>query len=520
MIPNQSIFAPLTATFPPALQEVEVTQSVAIPEIQIIGLPSREVQESIARVKSALTRSGYEIPRRRVLINLVPASIRKSETGVDLAIALKLASEIAGPSPRQSQSERVFAWGELGLHGDIRPCGRIHTLLGLLIAAPMDRVILHPEDARAVETIARARDFAFREKVAAIFAKVQACEHLRDAVAGLHTPCTTRPPSEPPAPLDLPTPAPPPLFPLPTHLERRVLASLLGRHPTLILGPKGTGKSTLIDWFVALSPRPSSETLLRAQSMVEATTVPLAPAAVESREWVRKVSPHVHPRALIGGYSGAHFRPGELALAEGGLLVCDEFLEWRRDSREALREPLETKRVRVSSARGTTVLHCDFHWIGVSNLCACGGIPDRYAKEFGIDAQLRARCRCTVAQAERYLGKLSGPLLERIDLVLFVDGRIDAHPEASIPHPERLLQRARERWPSGADSPAQVHAIFEAALPELVQARLGEAVERLSLRGRHRLTRLARSFGWLDGCETALPEHYAEALQCRPEGLR
>jgi magnesium chelatase family protein len=198
------------------------------------------------------------------------------------------------------------------------------------------------------------------------------------------------------------------LLPLPTRAERVLKLSLIGKHHVLLLGPKGIGKSESIKWYQALLPDSPPEQIWQRLIISENRDL-----ALDFSSPVRRVHAQVKPSHLLGSFSNKGYQPGELALAHGGLFIADEFMEWPRDSKETLREPLQTKKIFLTRIKGQIECAADFQMIATGNLCPCGGLPPVYR---GDTPARKFSCRCRASEVNHYLSKLSGPVLDRIDL--------------------------------------------------------------------------------------------------------
>jgi magnesium chelatase family protein len=485
---------------------VEYSSRFQVPGFQILGLPSPEIQEARDRIISAFQASNLEFPKKRILINLAPASIRKSGTGHDLAIALKILSEsIELPFPPP-----VIARGELGLDGTIRPSGRMAHLISLLESGfPGSKdatLILGRADARELRRLLDWRaENGFQNPS---FQSLIEVEHLRDLCSP-----SSRSAPDPEAraggPFQNPFPNEgnsPQLLPLSAFLQRVLKVACTGRHHTLLLGPKGTGKSACLDWFRALAPAPGPlpawERALYQESRNESPGFDPP---------VRQVHSQVRPAQLLGSFHSGSFRAGELSMAHGGLLFADEFPEWPRDSKECLREPLQSEGFHLTSVRGTLRAKCDLQLIGSGNLCPCGGLPLRFRS---LAPGASSGCRCSMTEVNRYLSRLSGPILDRIDLWALDSGGSRPMPAETVAADSIRLEVAKARNLVLAAHGSLSSRIPPAKLERLVP-RSRETARVLdssgSLRNRHKLIRIACSIAALEGRESPADPHFREA---------
>jgi magnesium chelatase family protein len=517
------IAAPLNTEADPALQFVEVATSLQLPSFHIIGLPSPEVSEARERVRAAIEASELEFPRRRVVLNLSPASVKKRGTGLDLAMALAILAERDPPGP-ESVANSVAAWGELGLDGTLKPAAQLTRALYACWEAGIERLFLaRAELAAALERLAWIRESG--ELAGAPPALVPA-DSLREAwrllesrEGAVELPEAVTVPRLPAAPAGV-------LLPLPPSTERAVAVASAGSHHLLLLGPRGTGKSHALEWRVALQPPAAARESLRQVLLAELQ----GNVGVRlERTPVRRVSSHARAQALLGGAISGVLRPGEFTLAHGGLLVADELPEWSRDCREALREPLERGLVTLTRAalsragQGVELPAC-FTLAANGNLCACGGWPTRFPSP--SEGAKPPRCRCSPVLRESYLGRLSGPILDRLDLVVLSSAPGPRSRRASPASLDRLgllretVSRARARAESRWGAPPG--RLPAGKLEELLRSEerwRGWLDDRgnASLRSRHKSLRVALTLSAWDGADAPTEAHFAEAACYRPE---
>ncbi|MGZ3707792.1 MAG: magnesium chelatase domain-containing protein, partial [Bdellovibrionota bacterium] len=344
------IAAPLNSEAQPVLQWIEIASSLQIPHFQIIGLPGPEVAEARERIRAAIDSSGFEFPRRRVVLNLSPASIRKRGTGLDLAMAIAV---LASHGDKTIPAQEWVAWGELGLDGAIKPAYQtVRTLSAAWTAGVKNLLISSGDLSEFQDALHWMRDAQHWEHPEP---RLHAAEHLRDAwelILHPEAPPMNRPEGRT---LAISSDHLPSLLPLSTALERALATSAVGLHHFLVLGSRGTGKSHAMEWLTTLFPKMSAALCLDhaiLSELMDAHGHPVGRSAPDIAP-IRRISPQARPSALIGGTSAVHLRPGEFSLAHGGILIADEFPEWPRDSREALREPLERGKITITRASGS-----------------------------------------------------------------------------------------------------------------------------------------------------------------------
>lgn len=472
---------------------VEVHLANGLPSLTLVGLPETEVREARDRVRAALQTCGFDFPQKRITVNLAPADLPKESGRFDLPIALGIlaASE---QLPRQALADHEFA-GELSLSGELRP---IRGALAMCHrAAGSGRAFVLPLDnADEAALVSGARVLAARSLL-------EVCAHL-----------TCGPP--------LAVHAAPPLasaVAVPDLAEvkgqvpakRALEIAAAGGHSLLMSGPPGAGKSILAARLPGILP-PMSE-----EEAIESAAVHSLAGVFVLSGWRRRPfqAPHhsASVAALVGG--GGVPQPGEISLAHHGVLFLDELPEFERRALEALREPLETGQVRIARALQRVEFPARFQLIAAMNPCPCGW--------FGHPS---GKCRCTPDQVLRYRGRLSGPLLDRIDLLLDVPavGEADlssrARTEASSIVRARVAaararQQARQGKANALLSPDEVerHCAPDAAGAHLLR----RAMEQLGLTARayHRVLKVARTIADLASEETVRGRHIAEAIHYR-----
>ncbi|MBW1882523.1 MAG: YifB family Mg chelatase-like AAA ATPase [Deltaproteobacteria bacterium] len=482
--------------------EVEVRISSQLPRVEIVGLPEAAVRESVSRVRGAIAATGLNFPDRRVTVNLAPAELRKTGAGLDLPIAIGVLAA-SGLIEANALSCRAFV-GELALDG------RLRATRGTLAA------VLAVRDAGATEAIVPT--VSAQRACRAPGIQVFGAEHLTQVLAHLAGE-TALPVVQPQACAQTgagqATREPECLSDIrgQSHAKRALEVAAAGGHGLLLMGPPGTGKTLLARRLPGLLPPLAATEWLESFCILDASDL-LAPDQ-ETPHTPPFRAPHHSASAagLLGG--GNPIRPGEVTLAHNGVLFLDELPEFDRRCLESMREVLEQGVVRIARANFRCELPARFQLIAAANPCPCGyyGSPDR-------------DCRCDDATLARYRRRLSGPLLDRIDLSI----QLGAVPwsilrgKASGPSTHEVRQRVAEaRDRQRARHIPNNAAIPDARLDDLVRADhaglelLGQAVEglHLSARAARRVLRVARTVADLTGRETTGSEAIAEALQMR-----
>jgi magnesium chelatase family protein len=531
------IYAPLTSEQNPELQRIEIASSFQLPGFHIIGLPSPEVAEAKERIRAALESSGFELPKRRVVLNLSPASIRKRGTGLDLAMALAVLTLGEADASGSGRAPQVAAWGELGLDGSIKSAGQPSRALYATWECGIDYLLVSPDDFDRMKVIRRwietARMLLTAAPVIVPVSNLQDAWECLDKIrqkswTGAENSALLLQETPQSRPADISSQ----LLPLSPSLERTVSIAAAGQHHLMLLGAKGVGKSHALEWLIHLQPESPAQLKVHRALLSELRQSSGSLGGMEEADLcrlpVRRVSSTVRPSALIGNATSQWIRPGEFSLAHGGLLIADEFPEWSRDSREALREPLERGKITVTRAKGSIEYPARFAFAANGNFCPCGGWPPEYPIPFELQQEKKKvpRCRCGHRQRNDYKARLSGPILDRIDLLALVGSHLPPNGARTKGTPDLLeilqdkVRRSQEiqlrQWGSisgllggpEVEALVQSHPAWEASLERLM---LG------SLRTRHKTIRIALTLAAWD--ETEVPEgrHFIEASTYRPE---
>lgn len=478
---------------------VEVHLAPGLPGFTIVGLPDTEVKEARDRVRAAIQNARFEFPQRRLTINLAPADLPKESGRFDLPMALGILVA-SGQVERTLLMHCEFA-GELSLTGELRP---IRGALAMAWrAAGSGRSFVLPADNAPEAALVRN-------------AVVLPARNLLEVCAHLNGRQTLAPYAGEPLATE-------PDYPCLSEVKGQVQAkralevAAAGAHSLLMVGPPGTGKSMLAARFPGLLPPMTEEEALESAA-VQSVTGGFRPC-----QWGRRPfrQPHhsASAAALVGG--GSDPRPGEISLAHHGVLFLDELPEFERRVLEALREPLESGQVTVSRAARRADFPARFQLIAAMNPCPCGHLGDP-----------GGRCRCTPDQVARYRGKLSGPLLDRIDLTIEVPAlreqelqeRAAGEPSAAVRTrvvAARARQQARQGKPNSLLTPREIDAVCTADDAGLALLRQAAARLNLSVHAYHRILKVARTIADLAASPAIASAHVAEAIHYRrPDSQR
>lgn len=491
---------------------VEVDISSGLPKTTIVGLPDAAVDEARERVRSAIRNAGAGFPTKRVTVNLAPAHIRKEGAGYDLPIAVGML--VATGQICESAVEDTLFLGELALDGELRHVRGVLSVTAAARDAEVRRIVVPKVDAEEASLIDGI--------------EVVAVDSLRDWI---EIATEERPVA------DAIWPATPAVTDDPgssfdghnfsdvrgqEHVKRALEVAAAGGHNLLMCGPPGAGKTLLASCLPGILPPLSSAEALEVTKIASVAGQTEGSALVRERPFR---APHhtISNAGLVGG--GQRLRPGEVTMAHRGVLFLDELPEFSVRALEAMRQPLEDRCITISRAHGTVTYPADICLVAAMNPCPCGN--------FGSDQH----CTCTDGAVYRYQHRISGPVLDRIDLFVGVprvdvqklmeaDGAVAPSTEPSSAVRARVVAARNqqiERYGAGGPnanaslSAREVGAHCSDMLDDRARTLIQEAIDRLRLsaRGYHRVLKVSRTIADLAGAETISAQHVAEAVQYR-----
>ncbi|MFC2000114.1 YifB family Mg chelatase-like AAA ATPase [Chloroflexota bacterium] len=499
------VYSAATVGLDGQLVEVEVDISSGMPLMTIVGLPDTAVQEARERVRAAIRNSGLIFPPRRKTINLAPADLKKEGPVYDLPIAVGLL--LCSEQIATDVSQTLFL-GELSLDGSLRHAPGILPMVALAREKGLSTVVVPPSDAREASLVEGV-------EVIPVASLSELVSHFRgDSPIPAYIPDDSEQPEAPQGwhVVDLVH------IKGQEHAKRALEVAAAGGHNVIMSGPPGSGKTMLARSLPTVLPKMTIDESLEVTRIYSVTGLLPSDTPLIAQRPFR--SPHytISQAGLVGG--GRYPRAGEISLSHRGVLFLDEFPEFGHTTLEVLRQPMEDRVVTISRAQGSLTFPANFMLVAAMNPCPCGFYGDP-VKE----------CRCSSGEVTRYQKRISGPLLDRIDIFVEVprleyeelsDDTYGERSEAARSRVERARQIQRDRFQGtrlvcNADmTPVEVREYC--SMETSAQALLKMAMKQMSLSARafHRIIKLSRTIADLEGTSIIEAHHLAEALQYRP----
>lgn len=486
---------------------VETDVSDGLPSFEMVGLLNSEVKEARERVRSAIKNTGYLLPPKRITVNLSPADIRKEGSSFDLPIAVSILTSLGLVNKKNGGDDKILIAGELSLSGEILP---MNGVLPMVLAAREKgiRKFIVPKINAKEGAVVDDVEIYGMSSLRDVISFMNGSEYEKEPYIDFYTMYDNG--EEKDGELDFSD------ISGQESVKRAAKIAVAGMHHMLLIGTPGSGKSMIAKRIPGILPKPDMEECMEI-TKIHSIAGELKGTSIKLKRPFRSPHHSVTDKALIGG--GTNPKPGEITLAHRGVLFLDELAEFRRETIDSLRQPLETGEVIINRLNGTYVFPAAIMLVAATNPCKCGYYPDRN------------RCSCSEVQVKNYLGKISGPILDRIDIsvitpTVMVDdlskktGETSEEIRVAI-EKVRKIQEDRffeEKFRFNSEIPPAKLDVY-CKMTDKAKNVMNRAYKAygLSVRSYHKLIRVARTIADLDDAYYIEEKHIAEALGYRTE---
>lgn len=486
---------------------VETDVSDGLPSFEMVGLLNSEVKEARERVRSAIKNTGYLLPPKRITVNLSPADIRKEGSSFDLPIAVSILTSLGLVNKKNGGDDKILIAGELSLSGEILP---MNGVLPMVLAAREKgiRKFIVPKINAKEGAVVDDVEIYGMSSLRDVISFMNGSEYEKEPYVDFYTMYDKG--EEKDGELDFSD------ISGQESVKRAAKIAVAGMHHMLLIGTPGSGKSMIAKRIPGILPKPDMEECMEI-TKIHSIAGELKGTSIKLKRPFRSPHHSVTDKALIGG--GTNPKPGEITLAHRGVLFLDELAEFRRETIDSLRQPLETGEVIINRLNGTYVFPAAIMLVAATNPCKCGYYPDRN------------RCSCSEVQVKNYLGKISGPILDRIDIsvitpTVMVDdlskktGETSEEIRVAI-EKVRKIQEDRffeEKFRFNSEIPPAKLDVY-CKMTDKAKNVMNRAYKAygLSVRSYHKLIRVARTIADLDDAYYIEEKHIAEAVGYRTE---